>query len=226
MPNKKKTPDQESLTFENLYTVRGLYKDGKGNEFHVFISGEKKEVDKFRRFQEHQRDVKSIFGIRATVTKDISNNISEEAPASMPKKQKNTAVEFKSGKVRIGISRHKVVVKKPYKITYHIDPTIKKEGVVGAVPFSFDLDRKNAEIKCTVLSGKVEFKLWDIGSTTTLAAGPTVISDSNGNNSGTLSAKGNNTTVRWQLTAAEATPTIGNQNIKSSTFEIEYTKQF
>src|SRR6266487_3689250 len=111
-----------SLTFANLHTVQGMLEDGKGNEFNIYISGEKKEVDKFIRYQKRQL-AKGIFGIFATVTHDDS---SEHLDINnKPRPKRNSKVEFKSGRVKIAISRHKIVVKRPYTITYRIDPKIK-----------------------------------------------------------------------------------------------------
>lgn len=226
MPAKKKARMPESLSFENLYTVRGLYNDGKGNEFHVYISGEKKEVDRFRRYQEHQRE-KGIFGIRAIVTKDDSPSISEAKPINQPKSKKNAKVEFKSGKVKIGISRHKIVVKRPYTITYHIDPKIKtldtaidlNEKLNPIPDFEFEFDGPTADVNCTVQTGKVEFTLIEVGKTGS-ANGPIMVEDIPGQNSGKLSAKSGGAIQKWRIEA------IGKRPGKESVFDLEYKKKF
>lgn len=222
MKTKKKVRKPESLTFENLYTVKGLYNDGKGNEFNVYISGEKKEVDKFRRYQERQRDDKGIFGIRATVTKDNSPVTATANKGNQLKEKRNAKVEFKSGRVKIGISRHKIVVRRPYQITYHIDPKIKtplQPVALGAniqpVPdFEFEFDGPTADVNCIVQKGKVDFTLVEVGKG--IADGPKTIEDKS---SGKLIAKSNGAIQKWRVEA------IGRMQGKESLFDLEYTKK-
>jgi len=225
-----KTKKEETLTFENLYTVRGLYTDGKGNEFYVYISGEKKEVDKFRRYQEHQRDKKGVFGIRATVSKDDSSSTPDANQLHQQKSNKKVKkTEFVAGKVRIGISRHKIVIKKPYKVTYFIDPKTPVPGNTDTdIPaFQIELDGTKANVDCKVTKGAVTFQMSELGTVTTVAAGPITLTDQEGNNKGNLSATGTLSTVRWQVTAKQAVaPKIPNIKPQPSVFELEYTKHF
>jgi hypothetical protein len=232
MTTKGKAKKSESLTFSSLYTQKGVYKDAKGNQFNIYISGDKKEVDKFVNYQKNKIK-KGIFGIRATVTKDDSpqdSNTNQEIQSKQKRKVKK--VEFVSGKVMIGISRHRIVTKKPYKITYLIDPKTDVPGNTdNPVPgFQIELDGTTASVDCKVTKGNVIFQLWQLGSFDTpinagVNAGPITLSDLDGKK--TLSATANSSTVRWQVTATQAAiakfPTIKPQ---PSIFELEYTKHF
>lgn len=228
----RKAKEPESLTFSNLYTQKGIYKDGKGNEFYIFISGEEKEVDKFVAYQK-RKAAKRNFGIRITVAKDdtppakATNKKIQSKPDKKAKK-----VQFVSGKVTIGISRHRIVIPKPYKITYLIDPkTIDPGTTEKNVPgFQIELDGTTANVTCRVKKGTVQFQLWQLGSGDVPVnagpnAGPLILGDLDGDK--TLSAAANSNTVRWQVTATQAAISkIPNIRPQPSIFELEYTKHF
>src|ERR1041384_6224811 len=222
-----KTKKKEALAFEKLYTVRGLYEDGKGNEFYIYVSGEKKEVDKFIRYQKRKL-VNDEFGIRVIVTPNSSVEAHHLVEENEPKRNKKP-VEFKSGKVKIGISRHKIVAKRPYEITYHIDPKIKTppETVtlgqkLDPVPdFEFEFDGLTSDVTCTVQMGKVEFTLIEVDRG--LADGPKTVDvevTPPPNNSVQLVAVSKGTMQKWRIEA------IGKRPGKESVFNLEYTKKF
>jgi hypothetical protein len=231
MQRKRKTTPPESLTFTNLYTQKGIYNDGKGNKFHIYISGEKKEVDRFVRYQK-RKIAKGDFGIRVTVTKDDSPAASDANQViQVEQNKKAKKVEFVSGKVMIGISRHKIVIPKPYKITYLIDPKTIEPGKtdIAAPGFQIELDGTMASILCRVKKGKVKFQLWQLGNQDKAIeagpnAGPITLGDLDAEK--TLSATANLSTVRWQVTATQAAPMIPNMVHPPSEFELEYTKHF
>lgn len=218
-----KTKKSELLTFMSLYTVNGLYTDQKGNEFNIYVSGEKKEVDKFIRYQKRQL-AKGIIGIKATVEPD---NSPRRKSTEQKGKRINSKLEFKSGKVKIGISRRKIVTKRPYQITYHIDPKIKTppetvglNSQIQAVPdFEFEFDGPTANVGCTVQSGIVEFSLVEVGKEIKPAAGPVKLDDTN-NQTGTLIATANGPIQKWRVLAT------GKRPGKESVFVLEYTKKF
>jgi hypothetical protein len=220
---RKKT---RSLEFSSLYTIKGLYADEKGNEFNIYVSGEKKEVDRFIRYQKRQL-AKGIIGIYATVTRDPNPDLQETVQLAKPRRRRNDGVELKAGKVKIGISRHKIVTKRPYQITYHIDPKIKTplEGVdlnenITPVPdFEFEFDGPMADVLCRVQTGKVEFSLIEVGKAG-LADGPKVIEDIPNANADTLVAHATGAIQKWRV---EAT---GKRPGKESMFDLEYTKKF
>lgn len=221
-----KSKKTRTLEFSTLYTVKGLYSDEKGNEFNIFISGDKKEVDKFIRYQKRQLE-KGIVGIYATVTPDHSPEPHEMMPQQKTVRRRQQDFDLKAGKVKIGISRHRIVTQRPYKITYHIDPKIKtapmgvnlNENVRPIPDFEFEFDGPMAEVTCTVQTGKVEFALIEVGNQG-FADGPRVLEDIPNANSGSLVAHAKGTIQKWRVEA------IGKRPGKESMFDLEYTKKF
>jgi hypothetical protein len=221
-----KSTKQQTLEFSTLYTVKGLYGDEKGNEFNIYVSGDKKEVDKFIRYQKRQLK-KGIIGIYAKVTPDSSPAPHEMLPQQKTIRRRQQDFDMRAGKVKISISRHKIVTKRPYKITYHIDPPIKalaigvdlNENIRPVPDFEFEFDGPTAEVTCTVQTGKVEFALIEVG-TSGFADGPKIVEDIPSANSGNLVAHATGTIQKWRV---EAT---GKRPGKESTFDLEYTKKF
>src|SRR5512147_2602008 len=103
-----KSKKTRTLEFSTLYTVKGLYSDEKGNEFNIFISGDKKEVDKFIRYQKRQL-AKGIIGIYATVTPDHALEPHELIQQQKTVRRRQQDFDLKAGRVKIGISRHRIV---------------------------------------------------------------------------------------------------------------------
>jgi hypothetical protein len=222
-----KSKKTETLEFSSLYTIKGLYADEKGNEFNIYVSGEKKEVDRFIRYQKRQL-TKGIIGIYATVTRDPDPSFQESVqPLALPRRRRRDGVELKAGKVKIGISRHRIVTKRPYQITYHIDPKIKtplegvglNENMTPAPDFEFEFDGPMADVLCRVQTGKVEFSLIEVGKTG-FADGPKVVEDIPNSNADKLVAHATGAIQKWRV---EAT---GKRPGKESMFDLEYTKKF
>ena len=222
-----KTNQKASLTFNNTYSITGVLKDGKGNIFTVYISGSKKEVDKFVRYQKRQLSKNGTPGISATVQHydpPKVNNKTKKSTLDTSSKKRETEIEF--GKVKIGISRRKIVVPPPYEITYHIDPRIKTPPMIAnmgekpkiAIPdFAIEFDDvPTATIDCLVITGMVEFKLIET-DTERVADGPIIIEK---DNSGKLFANASGNVQKWRV---EVT---GKRPGKESVFELVYSKKF
>jgi hypothetical protein len=224
---KMKLSKKASLTFMRPHFVTGILSDGKGNIFMVYISGSKKEVEKFVRYQKRQLS-KGVLGINATVEHDDAPHAVPDATISNLTQEKDDKITFTSGKsdkVKIGISRLCIVTKPPYKITYRIDPPIQPKanlsvGLNQTYPadFAVEFDGSVSNITCTVQTGMVEFKLIEVD--TGLIDGPYILEDLPPNNLKTIAAHASGNLQKWR---AEV---IGRRPGKESRFELEYVKKY
>ncbi len=222
-----KTNQKASLMFNDSYSKTGVLKDEQGNIFTVYISGSETEVDEFVQYQINKISKNGFPGISATVkhyNPPKVNKVNKKGAQDTFSKQEVTEIAF--GKVKIGISRQKIVIPPPYKITYCIDPIIKTPRMTAimngqpqiAVPdFAIEFDDvSTAYIHCVVITGEVEFKLIET-DTQRVADGPKIVKTGN---SDKLRARATGNVQKWRV---EVT---GKRPGKESEFVIMYSKRF
>jgi hypothetical protein len=165
---------------DHLWQATGLLNDERGNSFRIFVYGRSKAgVHKFVQYLERKK-AEGQPAIRVSVTRTKKyrgrkRGLEDQVASSSGEVEPGDADHIKLPGVSIGISRLKMVTRRPYTITYTIDPPIPLseertetdpmgEPVnvwtnVFEAEFS-DLDEAN--ILCEAKSGNVQVELCEL----------------------------------------------------------------